>query len=178
MAKKQEKREYFMPKETKKEKIVRLEAELEHEKKLNSEIFEKLQTIEHKLFEKNISEIESNPIYKQMQQEIERYKLLFEEYKSLYEKSEHKRMEAHGNYVKLYEKLEKLTNENVELKKTKEKIHNERGAGRKPSITVEEKKNIINDRATGMTFQQLSAKHERSVGIIHRIIQEHQKKQV
>ena len=167
-----------MPKETKKEKIVRLEAELEREKKLNSEIFEKLRTTEHKLFEKNISEIESNPIYKQMQQEIERYKLLFEEYKSLYEKSENKRMEEHGDYAKLYENFEKLTNENVELKKPREKIHNERGAGRKPSITAEEKKNIINDRATGMTFQQLSAKHGHSVGIIHKIIQENQKKQI
>lgn len=167
-----------MAKETMKEKLARLEAELEREKWLNNELFEKLRITEHKLSEKNISEIKTNPIYVQMQQEIERYKLLYEEYKSLYEKSESRRQKEHGNCSKLYDELEKLANENTELKKPKEKIHNERGAGRKPSMTDEIKQNIINDREIGMTYKQLSAKHGYSVGIIHKLISEYQKKLV
>lgn len=161
-----------MAKETMKEKSIRLETELEAEKKLNSEIFEKLRVAENKLLEQNIADIEQNPIYMQMQQEIERYKQLFEQYKRLYEKSEEKRKKEHEDHIGLYEQVHELKIETEKLLKQTERKHNERGAGRKSSMTTQTKQYIKNDRANGMTFKQLSEKYGYSVGIIHKLINE------
>ena len=163
-------------KEAKKDKIARLEAELKEEKRLNTELFEKLNAIECKLREKNIAEIEANPIYKQMQGEIERYNQLFEEYKKLYEKSEKKRMTEHSTNVQLSEQIQELTQECAELKKKTEKVHNERGAGRKKEfvskLTEEEIQSILEDRSNGMTFAKISKKYGYPTTNIFKLIKE------
>lgn len=76
---------------------------------------------------------------------------------------------------KLIKERNELLLKITELKKQNGvRMHNERGAGRKPSMTSQEKQSIINDRAAGMTFKQLSEKHGYSVGIIHKLISESQ----
>lgn len=161
-----------MAKETMKAKIARLEAELEHEKTLNDEIFEKLRVAESKLLEQNISDIEKNPLYMQMHQEMERYKLLFEQYKGLYEKSEEKRRKEHEDHIELYKQVHELKSETEKLMKQTERKHNERGAGRKSTITNQTKQCVRSDRANGMTIKQLSEKYGYSVGCIHKLISE------
>ena len=81
------------------------------------------------------------------------------------------------SYEKDIQRLTKERNElliqNAELKKLNGiRVHNERGAGRKPSMTTQKKQSIINDRAAGMTFKELSKKYGYSVGIIHKLISE------
>lgn len=50
------------------------------------------------------------------------------------------------------------------------RIENRRGAGRKPSITEEQKQAIINSRKSGMTFDAIAKKHNVSVGSVHKIL--------
>lgn len=161
----------MMAKETLKEKINRLEMELEAEKKLNDEILKRLHETE-RLLEKNDNELGTHPYYQQLQQEIEKYKQYYEQYKGLYEKSEEKRKKEHENHIGLYEQIHELKSETEKLLKQTERKHNERGAGRKSSMTTQTKQYIKNDRANGMTFKQLSEKYGYSVGTIHKLINE------
>lgn len=164
-----------MAKETQKDKIARLEAELTEKNKLNAELFEKLRVAQNELLAKNTSEIENNPLYIQIKQEMERYELLFNQYRGLYEKAESKLAKKHDTNIQLKQEIQELKQECDELRKKTERKHNERGAGRKSSMTDEIKQNIIDDRATGMTYKELSVKHGYSVGIIHKLISEYKR---
>jgi len=198
-----------------KEKIARLEQELEVQRQQNNEILQKL----YQMQDESDNDFKNSPYCKQLEQDVETYK----QYKKLYEQCNKKRAKEHDDNVLLREKIQKLKSErdqawqdisslevengtlkietkqlrtkdvesyekdiqklikernelllqNAELKKAKGvRVHNERGAGRKPSMTSQKKQAIIEDRATGMTFKQLSEKHGYSVGIIHKLINE------
>lgn len=198
-----------------KEKIARLEQELEVQRQQNNEILQKL----YQMQDESDNDFKNSPYCKQLEQDVETYK----QYKELYEQCNKKRAKEHDDNVLLREKIQKLKSErdqawqdisslevengtlkietkqlrtkdvesyekdiqklikernelllqNAELKKAKGvRVHNERGAGRKPSMTSQKKQAIIEDRATGMTFKQLSEKHGYSVGIIHKLINE------
>lgn len=79
---------------------------------------------------------------------------------------------------KLKEENQKLKKENEQLRNTNihklnnEHKHNERGAGRKQQILEEERKKIRDYRAEGHTIKEISKIFNRSVGIIHKIINE------
>jgi len=200
-----------------KEKIARLERELESQKEQNNELLRKL----YQMQDESDKEFANSPYCKQLERDIETYK----QYKELYDQCNMKRAKEHDDNVALREEIQKLKIErdkawqdissleiekgtlqienkqlmtkdaeayetqihklniernelllqNAELKKQKGiKIHNERGAGRKPSMTPQVKQAILKDRATGMTIKQLSEKHRYSVGIIHKLISESQ----
>ena len=166
-----------MARETQRDKITRLEAKAEELNNQNKELLEKLRITQNELVKKNTA-VEENPLYIQMQGEMERYKLQFEEYKRLYQKVKSKQNEEHKANISLHEEIRKLKNENEELKQQRERKHNERGAGRKTlkskisEISSEILKDILEDRNNGMTFKQLSAKYGYSVGGIHNLINE------
>ena len=206
-----------MAQETMKDKIARLEHELELQREQNNELLQKV----YQMQDESDKEFANSPYCKQLERDIETYK----QYKELYERCDMKRAKEHDDNVMLREEIQKLKSErdqawqdisslevekgtlqvenkqlmtkdieayeneiqklikernelllqNADLKKQKGiKIHNERGAGRKPSMTPQEKQSILKDRATGMTFKQLSEKHGYSVGIIHKLITEYQ----
>lgn len=210
-----------MARETQKEKIERLEKELD----TANSIIQKLNNEISKMIDKADNSFENSSTYKQMASQIETLKL---KVKAITDTAEHNRkmyehelrineklyMESKNNEIdnnseiinqKLqsaqessdkwhkeflskkqeyeslkedYEKAEKenqkLINENLELKNNTNihKIKNERGAGRKKEITEEEREEIRKQRATGKTIKELSYLFNRSVGIIHKIINE------
>ena len=120
-----------MTKLTMKERVIQLEQELEKERKRNNELTQYLNNIQAK----SDSDFESSPYFKQMKREVETYK----EYKKLYEKIKAKRIEEHDLNAENKEKIQKLINENEELRRNIKK-HNERGAGRKTKIAATTKK--------------------------------------
>lgn len=146
-----------------KERVIQLEQELEKERKRNNELTQYLNNIQAK----SDSDFESSPYFKQMKREVETYK----EYKKLYEKIKAKRIEEHDLNAENKEKIQKLINENEELRRNIKK-HNERGAGRKTKIAATTKKNIISDRQKGMKIKELAEKYNCAVGTIHKIINE------
>lgn len=152
-----------MAKLTMKERVIQLEQELEKERKRNNELTQYLNNIQAK----SDSDFESSPYFKQMKREVETYK----EYKKLYEKIKAKRIEEHDLNAENKEKIQKLINENEELRRNIKK-HNERGAGRKTKIAATTKKNIISDRQKGMKIKELAEKYNCAVGTIHKIINE------
>ena len=202
-----------MAKETMKDKITRLEHDLEIQKEQNNELLQKL----YQMQGESDKEFANSPYCKQLERDIETYK----QYKELYERCDMKRAKEHDDNVMLREEIQKLKSErdqawqdisslevekgtlqvenkqlmtkdieayeaeiqklikernelllqNADLKKQKGiKVHNERGAGRKPSMTPQAKQAILNDRAAGMTFKQLAEKHGYSVGTIHNLL--------
>ena len=204
-----------MAKETMKEKIARLEHELEVQRERNNELLQKI----YQMQDESDHDFKNSPYCKQLEQELETYK----QYKKLYEQCDEKRAREHDDNVLLHEKIQKLKSErdqawqdissleiekgtlqientqlrtkevksyekdiqklikernelllqNAELKKLKGvRVHNERGAGRKPSMTSKEKQAIINARNAGLTYKELSQKHGYSVGAIHKLISE------
>lgn len=173
-----------MARETQKEKIERLEKELDNAnniiQKLNNEITE--------MIDKADESFENSSTYKQMAKQIETLEIKI---KSITDTAEHNR-KMYEHELKINEKLymqneslkedyekakkenQKLINENSELKDNTNihKIKNERGAGRKREITEEEREEIRKQRSTGKTIKELSNLFNRSVGIIHKIINE------
>lgn len=147
-----------MAKETMKDKIARLEQELEHQREQNNEILQKL----YQMQDESDHAFANSPYCKQLERDIEVYK----QYKELYEQSNEKRAKEHDANVLLREEIQKLKSE------LGVKVHNERGAGRKSTMTPQKKQAIINDRTAGMTYKELSKKHGYSVGAIHKLISE------
>ena len=69
--------------------------------------------------------------------------------------------------------IERLNKEVQKLKNEKrEKIHNERGAGRKSRFTEQEKESIRMYRLQGKTIKEIAEMFSCSVGIIHKLIHE------
>ena len=75
---------------------------------------------------------------------------------------------------KLKDEIQKLKNENKLLKNNRvasdEKIHNERGAGRKERFSVQEKEMMKMYRIQGKTIKEIAEMYSCSVGLIHKII--------
>ena len=64
---------------------------------------------------------------------------------------------------KSFQNIHKLNNE---------KIHNERGAGRKEKFTKEQKEQIKRLRADGKTIKEIAEIFKCSAGLIHKLISE------
>lgn len=154
----------IMAKETQKAKIERLENELEQA----HEIIQKLNNEISNMIDKADKSFENSSTYKQMSKQIETLTL---KVKAISDSSEHnKRMynsELHRN-SELINEIQKLNNESKEI----EKKHNERGAGRKREITEQERQQIKAYRSQGMTIKYIAELFGRSVGIVHKIINE------
>lgn len=170
-----------MAKETMEEKIARLEHDLEIQKEQNNELLQKLYQMQNEIdkeHDDNVMlreeilklKIERDQAWQDISSlEIEKGTLQIENKKLMT-----KDVKSYENEIqKLVKDRNNLLLQNEELRKQKGvRIHNERGAGRKPTMTPQKKQAIIEDRATGMTFKQLSEKHGYSVGIIHKLISE------
>lgn len=132
-------------KETQKQCIARLEAELKEYKelcnKLNAEILQ--------MQEKADKDYSNSSDYKQMS----------------------KRVELLENKNELLESKNKSLNERVQ-KLINEKVHNERGAGRKTRFTDQEKEAVKMYRLQGKTIKELAEMFCCSVGLIHKLINE------
>lgn len=140
-----------MARETQKEKIERLERELIQANKEIQQLNIKLLNLNNEItsMQDNADNgFENSSEYIQMQKRI---KVLELKNNSL------------EDTIKHNEKIQKLNNE---------KVHNERGAGRKQEIAEEERAEIKRHRAEGKTIKEIATLFNRSVGIIHKIINE------
>lgn len=71
---------------------------------------------------------------------------------------------------KKIEKYEKLIKRLFNELEKKDKVHNERGAGRKPKFNKEEIEEIQKYRLKGNTIRDIAKEFKCSVGLIHKII--------
>lgn len=155
-----------MAKETQKEKIERLETSLNNA----NEIIQKLNNELLEIIDNADNSFENSSIYKQMKKQIKDLELKL---KVSEDSKEHNRNMYNAELkrnTKLIKEVQKLNNENETLKKKRER--NERGAGRKQQIQEEERQRIRDCRAEGHTIKEISKIFNRSVGIIHKIINE------
>ena len=83
-------------------------------------------------------------------------------------KSEIKKLEDEVQKLK----IELYSREVYEKRKAEEKKHNERGAGRKPRFTDEEKETMKMYRIQGITIKKIAEMFECSVGTVHKLINE------
>lgn len=144
-----------------KEQIKQLQLQLKKEREQN----DKLTQLLYDLQNKSDDDFTKSPYYLQLHKELDMYK----EYKKLYDNLKNKsakKLDAQAEYI------QKLINENEKLKISQ--INNSRGAGRKSKIDDTTKKNIIHERAEGMTIKELAQKYDCSVGTIHKLINEKQ----
>lgn len=145
-----------MPKETQKDKIARLEKELEEQRQRNEQLSQEL----YRLQNQSDTNFSDSILYKQMQADIDKYKA----YKALYDDIKKKSTAERKEYKALLEEYQKLKTDTENLTK-----HNARGAGRKPKITDTEKELILVERASGATLQALASKYGYSFGLIQSI---------
>lgn len=159
-----------MAKETQKEKIERLEKQLNNAndiiQKLNNEISE--------MIDKADNSFENSSTYKQMDKQIDSLEVKI---KAITDSAEHNRkMYEHElkRNSELIDEIQKLKNENEQLKdNANHKLkHNERGAGRKNRFTDDQIIDIKQHRAEGKTIKQIAEIYECSVGLIHKLISE------
>lgn len=156
-----------MAKETQKEKIARLEQEVEELTKSRNESWEREQQASNKILELENSveqQFKQTGLYKQMQREIENLK------------AENALNKGH---IKAMEELRYRQAERIEqLQRTLEKaenrlpVHNERGAGRKQRFNGAEIEQIKMMRAGGKTIREIAEYMNCSAGLIHKIINE------
>lgn len=129
-------------------------------------MIEKVKRLEKEIHKLNSEKLKAWEEISQKDIEIGTLKLKVKELESINGVAEHEKQ-----IEKLTNDLKKIRIENAELKKLKGiKVHNERGAGRKPVITYKQKQQIKADRQNGMTIKQLSEKYGFSVGAIHKLI--------
>jgi len=135
-----------MARETQKEKIDRLERELEKKTVQLKTAWDELEKLERRLSQiddKNSQNFKESSLYKQIIQEVDRLK----EANKLYQNREERNNKIRNQQVEL---INKLQEENNSLKQKYKKlindtnIHNARGAGRKPQS--QEKTNEIVNR--------------------------------
>ena len=134
-----------MARETQKEKIDRLERELEEKTMQLKNAWDELEKLERRLSQiddKNNQNFKESSLYKQMIQETKRLK----EANELYENREKRNSKIRDHQV---ERINKLQEENRSLKQKCQKlindtdVHNARGAGRKPQ-SQEKTNKIVN----------------------------------
>ena len=148
-------------KETQKQCIARLEAELKEYKelcnKLNAEILQ--------MQEKADKDYSNSSDYKQMSKRVE----LLENKNELLES---KNKSLNERVQKLIDELDSKNNSNDIHELINEKVHNERGAGRKTRFTDQEKETVKMYRLQGKTIKELAEMFCCSVGLIHKLINE------
>ncbi len=140
-------------KETQKEKLARLEQENEQLKKMLQEAYDRETQKENEirqLLENENNSFENSPDYLQMQKEISSLKIAL------------KTKEINNKHLvdtekRLREKIQTL------LLSEQTRKHNERGAGRKVSVTEETKKQIAELKNKGYTMRGIG----REVGLSH-----------
>ena len=155
-----------MARETQKDKIERLEKEIEQWRELCSKLNKEISSMK----EKAEIDFENSPTFIQYTKRIELLEGQNEAYRLSVEHEKKMRKALVDNYEpeikRLNEEVQKLKNEN------REKIHNERGAGRKSRFTEQEKESIRMYRLQGKTIKEISEMFSCSVGIIHKLIHE------
>ena len=154
-----------MARETQKERIEKLEQLLNN---ANATIERQNKQIDS-MIDKADDGFENSVTYKQMLKQIEDLELKL---KVANESIEHNRnmynAESKKNY-ELIKEIEQLKKDNIH-KLNNEKIHNERGAGRKEKFTKEQKEQIKRLRADGKTIKEIAEIFKCSVGLVHKII--------
>lgn len=155
-----------MARETQKDKIERLEKEIEQWRELCSKLNKEISSMK----EKAEIDFENSPTFIQYTKMIELLEGQNEAYRLSVEHEKKMRKALVDNYEpeikRLNEEVQKLKNEN------REKIHNERGAGRKSRLTEQEKESIRMYRLQGKTIKEIAEMFSCSVGIIHKLIHE------
>ena len=155
-----------MARETQKDKIERLEKEIEQWRELCSKLNKEISSMK----EKAEIDFENSPTFIQYTKRIELLEGQNEAYRLSVEHEKKMRKALVDNYEpeikRLNEEVQKLKNEN------REKIHNERGAGRKSRFTEQEKESIRMYRIQGKTIKEIAEMFSCSVGIIHKLIHE------
>lgn len=153
-----------MARETQKEKIERVEKELNSAnniiQKLNDEISE--------MIDKADNSFENSCTYKQMQNEIKDLELKLKVSNDSINHNRKMFLEEVKKNDDLIKEIQKLNNENEVTKK----VHNQRGAGRKPRFTDKQKKEIKEKRENGHTIKEIAKEFKCSVGLIHKLINE------
>lgn len=142
-----------MAKETMRDKIERLEKELEEERERNEQLRKSL----YQKQDESDEAFKGSPMYKQLLSKMN----VMEQYKDMYDRLREKYEKEHDANVELRKEIQKLKSE---------KVHNARGAGRKPTMSEDLKRNICSDRDAGLTIKELAEKYGYSVGAIHRLI--------
>lgn len=155
-----------MARETQKAKIERLEKEIEMWRELCSKMQKELSEFKELAddsYEKSSTYIQQCKRIELLEEQNEAYRLSVEHEKKM-------RKALVDNYEpeieRLNEEVQKLKNEK------REKIHNERGAGRKSRFTEQEKESIRMYRLQGKTIKEIAEMFSCSVGIIHKLIHE------
>ena len=155
-----------MARETQKDNIERLEKEIEQWRELCSKLNKEISSMK----EKAEIDFENSPTFIQYTKRIELLEGQNEAYRLSVEHEKKMRKALVDNYEpeikRLNEEVQKLKNEN------REKIHNERGAGRKSRFTEQEKESIRMYRLQGKTIKEIAEMFSCSVGIIHKLIHE------
>ena len=155
-----------MARETQKDKIERLEKEIEQWRELCSKLNKEISSMK----EKAEIDFENSPTFIQYTKRIELLEGQNEAYRLSVEHEKKMRKALVDNYEpeikRLNEEVQKLKNEN------REKIHNERGACRKSRFTEQEKESIRMYRLQGKTIKEIAEMFSCSVGIIHKLIHE------
>lgn len=160
-----------MAKETQKAKIERLETEIN---KLEKEIenykrqlnlsWDKIS--EH--IEKADNAFANSPYKNQLEQEVHDLKQNLESCSKLLSNADKRNKEKDEIISELQDQIHKSKNENIKFG-----IKNNRGAGRKPKFSQDQVEEIIKLRKQGHTFASLSKKYNCSIGLIHKLINEH-----
>lgn len=155
-----------MARETQKAKIERLEKEIEMWRELCSKMQKELSELKELAddsYEKSYTYIQQCKRIELLEEQSEAYRLSAEHEKKM-------RKALVDNYEpeikRLNKEVQKLKNEK------REKIHNERGAGRKSRFTEQEKESIRMYRLQGKTMKEIAEMFNCSVGIIHKLIHE------
>ena len=89
-----------MAKETQKDKITRLEQELKEQRQRNEQLSQELYSLKNQ----SDTDFKGSTLYKQMQAEIDKYKV----YESLYTYIRDKRIDEQKEYKTMYEEYQKL----------------------------------------------------------------------
>ena len=152
-----------MAKETQKAKIARLEQQ-------NEELYKYIQ----KLMENGENSFLNSPTYNQMQREIE----LLKAAAKVDEVAIKNGRELRGRQATIIENLQnELKQAKEEINALKEqqpikKVHNERGAGRKPRFKAAEVNKIKRMYSKGKSMREIAEIKGCSVGLIHKLINE------
>lgn len=158
-----------MAKETMKDKIVRLEQEIEELKKqlcLAWEELEKSDKRYYELEEHTEEQFKKTGLYKQLEKEIG----VLSEFRKTLERQLEQEQEIRSKQV---ETILELQNE-IEIlqKQAPKQEHNARGAGRKAKFTGAEIEQIKMMRAGDKTIREIAEYMNCSAGLVHKIINE------
>lgn len=164
-------------KKLKKDELIEIIQELKNEQSSDKEEIQKLKDEQEFIFKRFGAKDSNDLIIITMDLDNTRHtiKSLIEENDTLKKEIEEKE--------KLKDEIQKLKNEQKRLiQEYKEnngvqKIKNERNAGRKSKFTDKQIEKILKDRANGTTIRNIAKFNNCSVGLVHKIINEHKGKE-